>query len=182
MVSIDRVKASIVQLDDLWTLFQANPMQARRFETIHSVIEVCATLIPLMSGFAAKPPVTGALYDSDTVRRFYNESVGFILGEGRPIRLELWAGIINDIYDTPKEGLVGNKGSITGQQFARFKGDNRVTAPSFGQGHVRKELLSYAHRDILHMWLLRKNGIDDMLQTLTALSKIYAVMDHRPSL
>lgn len=181
MTSIASIESSIRQLDDLCELFQTHPMQARRFDTINSVIEVCASILPIVRGFASKPP-QGALYDSDTVRRFYNETVGFILGEARPIRVEIWAGLINDIYDTPKEGLVGNSGSITGKQFHRLKGDNRVTAPSFGHTTVRKELLSYAPRDILHMWLTRKNGIDDMLISLTALAKVYAVMDTRSSL
>lgn len=183
MTSIKIDDSTIARLTELSTLFQTNTLQARRFESIHSVINVCAGMINLMRMFAAQPIVNGVSYDSNTVIRFYNETVGFILGESRPIRMEIWSGIINDIYDQTPDGLVGNNGSVqAAEKWGRLKGDNVLTAPSFGQTSIRKELLSYAHRDILHMWLLRPNGIDDMLHALTAISKIYAVHEYRPAL
>lgn len=182
-MTLPKIDQTVVdKLVALETLFTHKTIESRKFSTIHNVIETCAILIPMIRHIAAKEVVGGVLCDSDTVRRYYNESVGFILGEPRPIRNEVWSGIINDIYAKSPKGLVGNAGSITAQRFVRRGGDNKVSAPNFGDIALRKELLSYAHRDILHMWMLRPNGIDDMLRTLTSFAKVMVVSEQLPTL
>lgn len=171
-------------MNECVSLFRQNPMQARSWESIHKSIEACAPLIYLMRAPVIGHPLDGISDSAGLVKRFYNETVGFIMGEERTINIVVWEGLINDITNfndsVTWQDAVGSSGSIGAhyEYFAKPPSKNKVVSPSFKHDGIRNDLLSYAHRDILHKWIHRTNGIDDMLFSLVMMAKIYSVYKH----
>ena len=171
-------------MNECVSLFRQNPMQARSWESVHNTINACAPIIHLMRAPVIGHPLNGITDSAGLVKRFYNETVGFIMGEERTINLVVWEGLINDVTNYNDSATwpdrVGSSGSIGARLdfYAKPPSTNKVVSSSFKHDGIRNDLLSYAHRDILHKWIHRKNGIDDMLFSLVLMAKIYSVYEH----
>ncbi len=166
------------------SLFRQQTMQSRRWEHIHETIDACASVIHLVRAPVVGHPLDGITDSAGLVKRFYNETVGFIMGEKRTINLEVWEGLINDItgYKDKQSWneMCGSKGSIGANQmmFSHDRSSDFVASSNVVHKGIREDLLLYAHRDILHKWINRQNGIDDMLYSLVLMAKIYSVYRH----
>lgn len=171
-------------MNECVSLFRQNPLQSRSWEAIDKTINACAPIVCLMRAPVIGHPLDGMSDSAGLIKRFYNETVGFIMGEERTINLVVWEGLINDVTnfnDTATwQDRVGSTGSIGAHLnfFSKPPSKNKVVSASFKQDGIRNDLLSYAHRDILHKWIHRKNGIDDMLFSLVLMAKIYSVYEH----
>ena len=171
-------------MNECVSLFRQNPMQARSWESIHNAINACAPIIYLMRAPVIGHPLNGITGSAGLIKRFYNETVGFIMGEERTINLVVWEGLINDVTNYNDSATwpdrVGSAGSIGAHLdfYAKPPSTNKVVSSSFKHDGIRNDLLSYAHRDILHKWIHRKNGVDDMLFSLVLMAKIYSVYEH----
>lgn len=177
-------KESLNIMNECVSLFRHNPMQARSWDSIHKTIEACAPLIHLMRAPVIGYPLDGISDSAGLVKRFYNETVGFIMGEERTISIVVWEGLINDVTNFNDSATwpesVGSAGSLGARLefYSKSPSNDKVVSPSFKHNGIRNDLLSYAHRDILHKWIHRKNGIDDMLFSLVLMAKIYSVYEH----
>lgn len=171
-------------MNECVSLFRQNSMQSRSWDSIHKTIDACAPLIYLMRAPVIGHPLNGISDSAGLVKRFYNETVGFIMGEERTINIVVWECLINDITNFTDAATwptrVGSAGSIGAHLdfYAKPPSKDKVVSSSFKHDGIRNDLLSYAHRDILHKWIHRKNGIDDMLFSLVLMAKIYSVYEH----
>lgn len=173
--------------------FKTNTIGSRSWDKIHNVVQLCSKFIYLVHEFGKNPP-KAISDDAATSLRFYNESVDFILGKRRPIRIETWRGIIENISGVlDRHGEKSNVGTLGtgGNPFiGRRKTQDTVVsmgaigasekisangnvASSFGSYEVKRDLLSYELEDIMSMWISRENGIDDMLFTLGSLAELH---------
>lgn len=163
--------SDILDLEDIIRIL-ADPVEDKKFSAIDQGLKISAKYIWIMRSI----PVLGVTdYIGDnagTVRRFFNETVQFIEGKRRPIRIESWHGIITDIirqYDENQQ-LFGNIGS----QFVTKSVERRgLVSTSVGHSAVDRSLLSYAHYEIMLKWMVRDDGVYDMLKSILLLTSIY---------
>lgn len=185
----DELKAPEISIDALNTmnecvsLFRNNPVRARSWEGVEATINACAHHIPLMRMAVMGCEFGDSVRDS-IARKFYNETVGFILGEKRTVNVIGWEGLINDLTGFNDEArwatnMPGSVGSIGSRQLGRYRSWalSPLTSEEMKSHYIRGEMLSYAHRDILKMWMLRPNGLDDMLFSLVMMAKIFHSSD-----
>lgn len=150
----------------------SDPTEQRRFETIDRGLKISAKYIWIMRSIP-KLGVTEYIGDNaGTVKRFFNETVGFIEGKARPIRIESWNGIIRDIirqYDLSQQ-IYGNVGSQSVTKAVQRSG---FSSSGVGHNEVDRSLLSYAHYEIMLKWIVREDGVYDMLKSILLLTSIY---------
>lgn len=184
MALISKPNISIEEAEvfhDLSRLWKTNTIEIRRWEAIDHAITACAKHMHLMRLPVIGLPIDGLDSNASICRRFYNETVEFIRGGRRQINITIWEGLINDATKFAEsyryESRHGSSGSIGGKNnFYSFSNDTSTPiSSSFGtkSQDIRNDLLSYAHQDVLHQWIHRPNGIDDMLQSLVLMTKIY---------
>jgi len=168
---------SLNTMNECVSLFRSHTSESREWQHISSVIEVSSKMLHLMQLPVTKPETFGCSENIGVLTRFFNESVNFILTGKRTIRIEVWEGIINDATGYRDHTLIGNNGSIGSGMlgWTSKQMPPKVVSDSFKDRGIRNDLLSYAHRDVLHKWIHQPNGIDDMLYTLVLMAKIYTV-------
>lgn len=173
MVSIRKIRDSeIAELEDIIRIL-ADPSDQKKFAAIDQGMKISAKYIWIMTDIP-RLGVTDYIGDNaGTVRRFFNETVAFITGsKARPIRIESWDGIIRDIvrqYDLTQT-QIGNVGSLSVSRSIERRG---LTAGSVGDSEVDKTLLSYGHDKIMLKWIVREDGVYDMLKTIMLLASVY---------
>lgn len=167
-------KISDTDIKDLENMISilSDPTDQRKFDAIHEGLAISAKYIWIMYAIPKLGVTEYIGANAGTVRRFFNETVEFIEGKSRLIRIDTWNGIIRDIarqYDLTQQQL-GNVGSQTINKPIQRSG---LSATSVGHKALDRSLLSYAHYVIIEKWLIREDGIYDMLKSILLLASIY---------
>jgi len=169
--------ATVNAMNECLLQSRTNLIASRSWDAVDGSVGVCSEFIGLLVDIVRNDAYNHFTDSSATVRRFINDTVGFILGESRSINIIVWEGLMDDISNYPviknQQSGVGTKGSGGNPFIKPYIAGRGIVAPSIGSDSIRKDILLYAHRDILKMWLSRVNGVDDMLSTITSLAKLY---------
>lgn len=174
----------VVPLHELASTATTGDHENYRWETINKTLKAFLPTVPLVT-LPAKKPLYGTVSRVGMIRRFYNETVAFILdGRPRTMDINIWWGIVNDMTGYMnafhEKHNVGTVHNVSAEYYFMMPKLNtaQFASQAVQDKDVDKRLLSYAHCDIVQMWMTRGNGMDDMFMTLSMLSKIYWCMEN----
>ena len=151
----------------------------RSWEHIDACIQTTIRNCWLLRAFVSiTDPQGNQIRYPDVVVRFYNETVGFIMGEPRTIRTETWEGLLDASLPKSNEPqkVIGNIGS---QIISAYFGSTNETKPALVRvsgDKIDRRLLSLSESDIIYMWIMRQNGLDDMVRVMPILSGVYMTL------
>lgn len=167
---------SFKALQDMEKVFGTHSIESRRWSVVEAAVTLCADNLWLLTEFHKLPIDRHTDIPSGTLKRFHNETVEFILSGKRQIRLQTFTGMINAMCDDFVRFVdYGTRDAISAR-LRRPAPSLRVSSEtSVRDSALSDELLSYAHHQILHRWLTNKNGLDDMVYTLSALARTHNV-------
>lgn len=168
-------KNDVEMLRRLADLAKGNSIRTRRFEFLDACLTTAARNIWLLRELSKGDWAKYTIGSADTIVRYVNETIGFILGEPRVISAHSWEAIIAEAIATDVVGhekvLSGNIGAaiITANDMGKYNNGQRGTS----SGHVvRRDLLSHTESSIISMWTMRPNGVDDMIISLARCAEV----------
>lgn len=173
MSSIRQVlDGDIAALEDIVKIM-ADPLESQKFSVVDQGLNISAKYIWVMKAIPTTNVTAFIGNNAATVRRFFNETVEFVTtGKRRPIRVESWDGIIRDIatqYDIEQQ-QVGNIGALSVSRSVERRG---LTAMRVGHVDLDHSLSTMADDDIICKWIVREDGVYDMLRSIVLLMAIY---------
>lgn len=176
MASKTHDEAALTELTRAMYINERGGGSTRAWLHIDACLQTCCRHIWLVrelgkmrnsAGDTVRPP--------DVVVKFYNEMVCYIVGGTRSIRVETWASILDAaLPDKPATRQVA--GNIGSQIVDAFFGAPSETTPALMQvsvDKIRRDLLNMPENEIIYMWMMRPNGLDDMIRTLPMVARIY---------
>ena len=180
MSSIDKrlEHDDVARLSQAAQLNERSGQYTRRWEHTESLL---ITTLPFMWILRSLASGTWAnVYRSNygPMIQFYNDTVGFIVGEERTVSIHVWDDVVRDAIDRgkfePTRRVSGNIGSqILNNYITEVDTNNVVTTQQ--RPRIRKDLLNYSPADIAQMWIGRHHGIDDLVATMALLAQIYTI-------
>ena len=173
-----------VENDDVARLGQAAQLNersgqyTRRWEHTDAILQTTLPFIWLVRDLATGQWANVYRSNYGPMIQFYNDTVGFILGEPRTVSVHVWDDVVRDAIDRgkfePTRRVSGNIGSqILNNYTTEVDTNNAVTTQQ--RPRIRKELLNYNHADIAQMWISRHKGVDDLVASMSLLAQIYLI-------
>lgn len=173
-----------VQNDDIARLEQAAQLNersgqyTRRWEHTDSLLQTVLPFIWIMRDLATGQWSNVYRSNYGPMIQFYNDTVGFILGEQRTVSVHVWDDVVRDAIDRgkfePTRRIAGNIGTqILNNYTTEVDTNNAVTTQQ--RPRIRKELLNYNYADLAQMWISRHKGIDDMVASIALLAQVYLI-------
>lgn len=113
---------------------------------------------------------------ADTVVRYFNDAVKFISTGKRDISIVTWDAIVResiarDFHKQSPDKVNANIGSVI--LSANGMDHRSVGKPLVAANHViDRSLLNYVEKEIILMWSMRPNGLEDMIYTLARLAEV----------
>ncbi len=155
------------ELKRLVDLSATHRRESREFENVDAIMKICSKAIFIMYQYAISSAKDFNPDTANTVTRFYNETVKYIM-EGTPRSFDLmsWSSILEDI--SRDWSMVESRGGNIGATAIKQPTYKRPTPTTtrLKEKVVDDKVLSYAHHDIITTWIQRPNGVDDMLVSL----------------
>ena len=173
-----------VENDDVARLGQAAQLNersgqyTRRWEHTDAILQTTLPFIWLVRDLATGQWANVYRSNYGPMIQFYNDTVGFILGEPRTVSVHVWDDVVRDAIDRgkfePTRRVSGNIGTqILNNYTTEVDTNNAVTTQQ--RPRIRKELLNYNHADIAQMWISRHKGVDDLVASMSLLAQIYLI-------
>lgn len=180
MSSIDKrlENDDVARLTQAAQLNERSGQYTRRWEHTESLLLTTLPFIWVLRDLATGQWSNVYRSNYGAMIQFYNDTVGFILGENRSVSIHVWDDVVKDAIDRgkfePTRRVSGNIGTqILNNYTTEVDTNNAVTSQQ--RPKIRKELLNYSHTDIAQMWISRHKGIDDLVATMALLAQIYLV-------
>ena len=154
--------------------------KTRSWQHISAILGSCSRAtwvlrdIPIMREKDGSP-----LYVPDVVARFYNDTVAFILGGKRDINVEVWESIhdwLRAVEDPSSGAMSGNIGTTIVKSWQLQTGTDqtdRATLTKVSATKLSRQLVNMLESDLIYMWSIRPNGIDDMIRSLPMLCRVH---------
>lgn len=116
---------------------------------------------------------------ADTIVRYFNDAVEFVVSGKRLISIEGWDAIVRetiarDFKNVQPSAIRGNIGTMI---LSAAGGSQKHTFTKTGNDQIiNSALLSFVEKDIILMWSMRPNGLEDMVLTLARLAEILYIL------
>ncbi len=167
-----------VDVKDLRTLADLlthTPAKTRDWASIDRMLKFCCKYIWIMPFLATNNWRRYIKTPADTVVRYYNDAVQFIHTGKRDVSIESWDAIVRsavrrDFYGS-EQTVKANIGTVILQAMS-------TQSPSIGKGmehsgrQINTGVAEMAEKDLILMWSMRVNGLEDMVFTLAALAEV----------
>lgn len=118
---------------------------------------------------------------ADTIVRYFNEAVDFIITGKRTISIQGWDAIVRDSIarDFKNIGPSATRGNIGTMILTATGSVPKQTLQRSGNDQIiNRALLDFVEKEIILMWSMRPNGLEDMVLTLARLAEIlYALQE-----
>lgn len=171
-----------VDVKDLRTLadlLTRSPAQTRDWASIDRMIKFCCKYIWMMPFLATDNWRKYIRTPADTVVRYYNDAVQFITTGKRDISIEAWDAVVRsairrDFYGSDQT-VKANIGTVVLQAFSGQTTDVTKTLSHSGR-IIAPDLATMQEKDIILMWSMRVNGLEDMVFTLAAMAEVVAAI------
>lgn len=173
---MERIEAVAI-IDEYMHRQNVNPISVHDDYLIRKALKAASVLIPEFRAMCYAN-VQGFLYEEyrqigSTFNDFYNETVAFIVDDKkRTVDIVNYASILN----TYMRGLAStehvlNSGSIAANTMNSIMGISG-SVKNYGNNalqsvNVDNRLLSYADHELLACWMTRRNGVSDMINSLS---------------
>lgn len=168
-------KTDVEMLRRLADLAKGNSIRTKQFEFLDACITSAAKTVWVLRELSKGDWAKYTVGSADTIVRYVNETVGFILGEPRVISAMSWEALIGEAIAADVAGmekrLSGNIGAtiLSVNDMGKYNNGQRGTS----SGHlVRRDLLSLTECRIISMWTMRPNGVDDMIISLARCAEV----------
>lgn len=168
---------AVAIIDEYMDKQSKNPVYTHDDDMIRRVLKAAAVILPEFK-LMSVDRVQSFLYDEykqigSTFNDLYNETAAFIIdGKRRNVDIANYAQMLN----TYMRGLksteeVKDSGSISANTlnsiFGRSDSVKNYGSEAMQSITVDRRLLSYADHELLASWMTRRNGISDMINTLS---------------
>lgn len=163
-LELEKLQSGLSAIEPLYKELQDKPENFNTVEGLDRLNVVAGKIVWLMTRFEN---LTNGSYDKESaelIYRFYNETVEFILTGERPMRIEVWEGILEDTL----EGWVPNPDNLSAMNSLKVNNDSIKTK------ELRNDLLLYAHYGIISKWISQPDGAKDMFRSIRLISYFIA--------
>lgn len=168
------------EIDRACVINSISNVKTRSWPHISAVLGCCARAVWVLREIAIMREKDGSpLYVPDTVARFYNDTVEFILGGKREFNIEVWESIhdwLRAVEDPSSGGMSGNIGTTIVKTWQLQTGTDQsdnVAITKVNSTKLNRRLVTMLDSDLIYMWSIRPNGIDDMIRAMPMLCRVH---------
>lgn len=154
--------------------------KTRTWQHISAIMNTCARAIWVVRDIAIMREKDGSpLFVPDTIARFYNDTVEFIHGGKREFNIEVWESIHDWLrtVDVPSSGdMTGNIGATiikVWNSSPMTDNTDNTAITKVSATKLSRRLVPMLDSDLIYMWSIRPNGLDDMISALPMLCRVH---------